>query len=31
MDEEGLEHRTVNSIRSAVPMTHCHVEGVPIG
>ena len=29
--EEGLEHRTVNSIRSAVSMTHCHVEGVPIG
>ena len=29
--EEGLEHRTVNSIRSAVSMTHCHVEGVRIG
>ena len=29
--EEGLEHRTVNSIQSAVSMTHCHVEGVPIG
>ena len=29
--EEGLEHRTVNSIRSAVSMTHCHVEEVPIG
>ena len=29
--EEGLEHRTVNSIRYAVSMTHCHVEGVPIG
>ena len=29
--EEVLEHRTVNSIRSAVSMTQCHVEGVPIG
>ena len=29
--QEGLEHRTINSIRSAVSMTHCHVEGVPIG
>ena len=29
--EEGLEHRTVNSMRSAASTTHCHVEGVPIG
>ena len=29
--EEGIEHRMVNPIRSAVSMTHCHVEGVPIG
>ena len=29
--EEGLEHRVVNSIQSAVYVTHCHVEGVPIG
>ena len=29
--EEVLKHRTVNSIRSAVSMTQCHVEGVPIG
>ena len=29
--EEGLEHRTINSIRSAVSMIHCHVEGIPFG
>ena len=29
--EQGLEHRTINTIRSAVSMTHKHVEGVPIG
>ncbi len=29
--DEGLEHRTINSIRSAVSMTHVQVEGVPIG
>ena len=29
--EDGLQHRTINSIRSAVSMTHDRVEGVPIG
>ena len=29
--EDGLQHRTINSIRSAVSMTHDQVEGVPIG
>ena len=29
--EEGLQHRSINAIRSAVSMTHRHVEGVPIG
>ena len=27
--EDGLQHRTINSIRSAVSMTHDRVEGVP--
>ena len=29
--EEGLQHRTINVIRSAVSMTHDSVEGLPIG
>ena len=29
--DSGLQHRTINVIRSAVSMTHEHVEGVPIG
>ena len=29
--EDGLQHRTINSICSAVSMTHDQVEGVPIG
>ena len=28
---EGLQHRSINTIRSAVSMTHRHIEGVPIG
>ena len=28
--EEGLQHQSINAIRSAVSMTHRHVEGVPI-
>ena len=28
---EGLQYRTINSIRSAVSMTHNPIEGVPIG
>ena len=29
--EDGLQHRTINSIRSAVSMTHDQVEDAPIG
>ena len=29
--DEGLQHRSINAIRSAVSMTHKHVEGSPIG
>ncbi len=29
--EQGLQHRTINTIRSAVSMTHKQVEGTPIG
>ena len=29
--EEGLQHQSINTIRSAVSMTHRHIEGVPIG
>ena len=31
MYEEGLQHRTLNVIRSAVSMTHNSIEGHPIG
>lgn len=29
--QQGLQHRTVNTIRSAISMTHDRVEGIPIG
>ena len=29
--EQGLQHRTINLIRSAISMTHQQVEGIPIG
>ena len=29
--DSGLQHRTINVVRSAVSMTHERVEGVPIG
>ena len=29
--EQGLQYRSINTIRSAVSMTHSKVEGVPIG
>jgi len=29
--KEGLQYRTINTIRSAISMTHNHIEGVPIG
>jgi len=29
--KEGLQYRTINTIRSAVSTTHDHIEGVPIG
>ena len=29
--KEGLQYRTINTIRSAISMTHEHIEGVPIG
>ena len=29
--EQGLQHRSINTIRSAVSMTHKSVEGLPIG
>ena len=29
--QEGLQYRTINTIRSAVSMTHSHIEGSPIG
>ena len=29
--EQGLQHRSINTIRSAVSMSHSHIEGVPIG
>jgi len=28
---EGLQYHTINSIRSALPMTHDPIEGVPNG
>ena len=31
MFEKGLQHRSINTIRSAVSMTHDQVEGSPIG
>ena len=29
--KEGLHYRTINTIRSAVSMTHDHIEGIPMG
>ena len=29
--EQGLQHRSINTIRSAVSMTHSQVEGAPLG
>ena len=29
--EQGLQYRSINTVRSAVSMTHTKVEGVPIG
>ena len=29
--EQGLQHRSINTIRSAVSMTHKSVEGLPVG
>ena len=29
--DQGLQHRSLNSIRSAVSVTHKQVEGSPIG
>ena len=29
--KEGLQYRTINTIRSAVSSTHDHIEGAPIG
>ena len=29
--EECLQYRPINTIRSAVSMTHSHIEGVPMG
>ena len=29
--DQGLQHRSINTIRSAVSMTHSQLEGVPIG
>jgi len=29
--KEGLQHRTINTIRSAVSTTHDHIKGVQIG
>ena len=29
--KQGLQHRSINTVRSAVSMTHNQVEGVPIG
>lgn len=31
MFKEGLQYRTINTIRSAISMTHEHMEGAPIG
>ena len=29
--EQGMQHRSINTIRSAVSMTHDNIEGIPIG
>ena len=29
--KEGLRYRTINTIRSAISMTHDHIEGIPMG
>ena len=29
--QEGMQYRSVNTIRSAVSMTHVHIEGIPVG
>ena len=29
--KEGLQYRSINTIRSAISMTHDHIEGTPIG
>ena len=29
--DQGLQHQSINTIRSAVSMTHKHVGGSPIG
>ena len=29
--KEGLQYRTINTIRSAISMTHKHIEGTPLG
>ena len=29
--EQGMQHRSINTIRSAVSMTHDNIEGTPIG
>ena len=31
LSDSGLQHRTINVVRSAVSMTHEKMEGVPIG
>ena len=31
MGKEGLQYRTINTILSAVSMTHSHIKGTPIG
>ena len=31
LTEEGLQYRSINTIRSVVSMTHDHIEGNPIG
>ena len=28
---DGLQHRSINTARSAISMTHSHVEGLPLG